>query len=149
MKTLLAPISLVLWVATVAVFGWLFFKGYTTTGSDQRRQVILSQPEKDLVLGEMRVLLSALNGVMGGLADNDPKKAAQAARSAGMGMAVDISPTLLAKLPIDFKMLGMDTHRQFDELATELDHGVDLPRALKKMNQLTANCVACHEANRI
>ncbi|MBT9582904.1 hypothetical protein IV102_06115 [bacterium] len=148
MKNQLGFIALGLWVVTVGVFAWFFVKGYTTTGSDHRRQILLSPQEKDMVLGEMRAMLSALNGVMGALAENDNKKAALAARTAGMGMAVDVSPALMAKLPADFKMLGMGTHKQFDEFANQLDGGMTAQHAMKIMNNLTNNCVACHQGNR-
>ena len=101
-----------------------------------------------MVLGEMRTLLSALNGVLSSLAENDPKQAAQAARSAGMKMAVDVNPALLMKLPADFKQLGMGTHKQFDELADQLDQGISQKEAIRLMAGLTSRCVACHQGNR-
>ena len=148
MKNRLGMFAIGLWVITVGIFGWFLIKGYTTTGSDQRRQILLAPAEKDMVLGEMRTMLAALNGILTSLAENDPKQAAQAARSAGMGMAVDVSPALMAKLPGDFKMLGMSTHKQFDEFAAKLENDMPAKEAMQMMANLTSKCVACHQGNR-
>ena len=45
------------------------------------------------------------------------RSAAAAARASGMGAAVDLSPGLMARLPLDFKNLGMSVHKRFDDLA--------------------------------
>ena len=107
MKNKLGLLSLGLWILTIGVFAFFFVKGTTSIGTDQRRSVNLSPVEKDLVLGEMRSMLKAVNGLLGALSENDMKRAAEEAASAGMAMAVDASPILMAKLPLDFKELGM------------------------------------------
>ena len=149
MKNKLGIISLVLWSLTVGVFAIFFVKGTTTVSSDQRRAIMLSPVEKDLVLGEMRTMLTAVNGVLGALSENDMKKAAQAASTAGMAMAVDVNPILMAKLPLDFKELGMGTHKAFDDISEAIGKGATLPEILKSMHQITNRCVACHEVNRL
>lgn len=148
MKNKLGPASLVLWVFTVGLFAFFFVRGTTSISTDQRRSVNLSPLEKDLVLGEMRTMLKAINGMLEALGDGDMKKAAEAATSAGMAMAVDASPILMAKLPLDFKELGMGTHKAFDDLSSEIKMGVTLPQVLLKMHQITNRCVACHETSR-
>lgn len=149
MKNKIGIISLVLWVLTVGLFAIFFVKGTTTVSSDQRRAILLSPSEKDLVLGEMRTMLTAVNGVLGALSENDMKKAALAASSAGMAMAVDTSPILMAKLPLDFKELGMGTHKAFDDISAAIGKGATLPEILKSMHQITNRCVACHQVNRL
>lgn len=149
MKNKLGIISLVLWVVTVGLFAIFFVKGTTTVSSDQRRAILLSPIEKDLVLGEMRTMLTAVNGVLGALSENDMKKAALAASSAGMAMAVDTNPILMAKLPLDFKELGMGTHKAFDDISAAIGKGATLPEILKGMHQITNRCVACHQVNRL
>ncbi len=149
MKNKLGIISLVLWFLTVGVFAIYFVKGMTTASSDQRRAIMLSLSEKDLVLGEMRSMLSALNGMLGALSEGDVNRAAAAASSAGMAMAVDVNPILMAKLPLDFKELGMGTHKAFDDISVDITNGVALPKILKRMSQITNRCVTCHQANRL
>lgn len=149
MKNKLGLASLVLWGLTVGLFAFFFVRGTTSVSTDQRRSVNLSPLERDLVLGEMRTMLKAINGMLGALSDGDMKKAAEAATSAGMAMAVDASPILMAKLPLEFKELGMGTHKAFDDLSSEIQKGATLPQVLVKMHQITNRCIACHETNRL
>jgi hypothetical protein len=149
MKNKLGMFSLVLWVLTVSLFAIFFVKGTTTVSTDQRRAIMLSPSEKDMVLGEMRTMLTAVNGVLGALSDNDMKTAALAASTAGMAMAVDATPILMAKLPLDFKELGMGTHKAFDDISVAIGNGATLPEILKSMHQITNRCVACHQVNRL
>lgn len=136
-------------IGVFLVFGYFFVNGMYSTSSDNRRLIELAPAEKDLVLGEMRSMLKAVNGVIDALATKDMAKAADAASSAGMGMAVDVNPVLMAKLPLDFKELGMGTHAQFDELAAAIRSGADQESVLKSLSGITSRCVACHEVNRL
>lgn len=133
----------------VMVFGYFFVNGMYSKSTDNRRLIQLSPAEKDLVLGEMRSMLRAINGIVDGLAKKDMSKAAGAASSAGMGMAVDVNPVLMAKLPLDFKELGMGTHAQFDELASGIKSGMTQDMVLQKLSIITSRCIACHEVNRL
>jgi hypothetical protein len=149
MKNRLGLVSLALWVLTIGVFAFFFVRGTTSVSTDQRRSVNLSPIKKNLILGEMRTMLKAINGMLGALSDGDMSKAAEAATSAGMAMAVDASPILMAKLPLDFKELGMGTHKAFDDLSSEIKKGATVPQVLVKMHQITNRCIACHETNRL
>jgi hypothetical protein len=131
------------------VFGYFFINGVTSKSADNRRIIPLTPVEKDLVLGEMRSMLKAVNGIIDALAKNDMLKAADSARSAGMAMAVDANPILMAKLPLDFKQLGMGTHAQFDELAAQIKAGATQELILQRLSTITNRCVACHDGNRI
>jgi hypothetical protein len=97
-----ALFAIILWLATIATFAWFFVRGNTTSGTDNRTAVILQASERDLVLGEMRALLTATQGILVGLNANDMPQVAKAARSAGMAAAVDVNPALMAKLPLSF-----------------------------------------------
>lgn len=142
-------IALVLWVVTVGTFAFFFIRGSTTQGTDQRRAIQLSAEEKDLVLGEMRSMLTAVNGILTGLHKNDMTAVSQAAKSAGMGMAVDLSPVFMAKLPLEFKSLGMDLHQNFDKLSVDSEAGLSKDQVIHRLSELTSRCVACHQVYRI
>jgi mono/diheme cytochrome c family protein len=96
----------------------------------------------------MRLLLKAVSGVEGALSEDSLPKAAEAASSAGMAMAVDVNTVLMAKLPLEFKELGMGTHKAFDDLAADIRKGARAPSVLKSLSQITQKCIACHEVNR-
>ena len=115
MRSTLCRITLGLWIVTIGVAGWFFVQGWTTEGTDGRMAIVLAATERDLILGEMRMFLKAVHGVVTGLAGQDQEagrtQMEQAARSAGMGMAADVNPALMAKLPLPFKQMGMSIQK--------------------------------------
>jgi len=152
MRSTFCRITLGLWIVTIAVAGWFFVQGWTTPGTDGRMQVVLAPAERDLVLGEMRMLLKAVHGVVTGLAgqdqESDRTQMEQAARSAGMGMAADVNPALMAKLPLPFKQMGMSIHRDMDALADAIVQKETSQQILQRLSSMTARCTACHDMYR-
>ena len=131
------------------MLGWLFVKGVTTPSADGRTIVNLAPAERDFILTEMRQLLQAVHGIVTGVSqldqDQGRTQAAAAARSAGMVMAVDDNPTLMLKLPLPMKQLGMSVHRDFDELADTITDGATSQQILQHLSTITTRCLACHE----
>lgn len=152
MRSTLCWIALGLWIVTIGVGGWFFLQGWTTPGTDGRMQIILAPAERDLILGEMRMLLKAVHGVVTGLAGQDQAadrtQMEQAARSAGMGMAADVNPALMAKLPLPFKQMGMSIHKDMDALADAIVKKETAAQILQRLSSMTARCTACHDMYR-
>lgn len=142
----LAVVAIALWLATIAAFGWFFVHGSTARGSDQRTAVVLATGERDLVLSEMRGLLTALHDVLDGFDRGDRQRIATASRAVGMASAADVNPVLMAKLPLPFKQLGMSVHRDMDALAQAADEGRPLPELQRMLTGTLSKCVACHAA---
>lgn len=140
----LATIALLLWAVTIAVFVWFFIRGNTTAGNEGRTAIVLQTGERDLVLSEMRGLLSATQGVLEGAAQSDMKLVSKAASAAGMASAADVNPLLMAKLPVDFKSLGMSVHRDMDAIAKAAEAGTPTTEILKMTSNTLTKCVACH-----
>ena len=142
----IAMIAIMLWVATIAVFAWFFIRGNTAPGTDGRTAVVLKAEERNLVLREMRGLLSATQGIMEGIIQEDMKQVAQSSRSAGMAAAakVDVPLALMAKLPLPFKTLGMSVHQGMDEIAKAAESGKPASELLKMLSGTVSKCVACH-----
>jgi len=140
----------VLWVVTVIFIGWLFVKGWTAPSTDGRTEILLAPSERDLILAEMRGLLKAVSGIVAGLGDPSQTSAqvAQAARGAGMQMATDVDPALLAKLPLAFKQMGMSVHRDMDGLAEAAGGGEMPQQILNRLAGITARCTTCHDLYR-
>jgi len=144
-KKLALGLALVL-ALIVAAFGYFFVQGTSVKGADNRRTILLTPAERDLVLTEMRHMLKAVNGIVDALAAGDMPRAAQAASSAGMGMADGVNPLLLMKVPLDFKQLGFGTHTQFDQLAAQINQGnMTQTAALQRLSAITSQCVKCHQ----
>ena len=152
MKSTLCRITLGLWIVTIGVVGWFFVQGWTTQGTDGRMQIVLAPTERDLILGEMRMLLKAVHGVVTGLAvqnqEADRAQIEQAARSAGMAMAADVNPALMAKLPLPFKQMGMSIHKDMDALADAIVQKETPQQILQRLSSITARCTTCHDLYR-
>lgn len=152
MKTRFCIMAVVLWMATLAGAGWFFVKGWTTNGTDGRTEILLAPAERDLILGEMRQLLKAVHGVVTGVAGQDQpadrQQIEQAARAAGMGMAVDVNPAIMVKLPLPFKQMGMSIHRDMDALADAIAQKETSQQILQRLSSMTARCTTCHDLYR-
>jgi hypothetical protein len=152
MKSTLCRITLGLWIVSIGVAGWFFVQGWTTQGTDGRMQIVLAPTERDLILGEMRMLLKAVHGVVTGLAvqnqEADRAQIEQAARSAGMAMAADVNPALMAKLPLPFKQMGMSIHKDMDALADAIVQKETPQQILQRLSSMTARCTTCHDLYR-
>lgn len=152
MKMQMGVVAVLLWVVTVAGAGWFFVKGWTVKGTDGRMEISLAPSERDLILGEMRQLLKAVHGVVTGVAGQDQvadrQQIEQAARAAGMGMAVDVNPAIMAKLPLSFKQMGMSIHRDMDALADAVANKETSQQILQRLSNMTARCTTCHDMYR-
>jgi hypothetical protein len=116
---------------------------------DNRRVVNLSETNRNLVLTEMRALLSGTQAILGALANDDMKGVAEAAKPLGMGMAHNAENHLHDALPKEFMMLGKTVHVAFDEIARDAESVNDSKHTLKQLNQMMAQCTACHSAYQI
>jgi cytochrome c556 len=151
MKRNICLIAMLLWLMTLAVGAWLFVRGWTRPGSDGRTEILLAPAERDQILAEMRLLLKTVDGILRGLGDAeiDRRVLAMIAREAGMGMAADVEPTIMAKLPLPFKQLGMSIHKDMDALADAIAEGATTQEIVRRLSDMTARCTACHEMYRL
>jgi hypothetical protein len=153
MRSTLCWITLGLWILTIGIAGWLFVQGWTTQGADGRMQIVLAPAERNLILSEMRMLLKAVHGVVTGLAGQDLEadrtQIEQASRAAGMGMAADVNPVLMAKLPLPFKQMGLSIHQDMDALADAIVQKETPQQILQRLSSMTARCATCHDLYRL
>jgi len=70
------------------------------------------------------------------------------AKAVGMTNFQGVPLTLMAKLPMDFKLLGKSTHRAFDILAGEARDTADRKTVLAKLGDVMLNCTSCHAGYR-
>lgn len=143
---MLAKIALALWIITAGVFGWFVYKGQTIKAPDSQRVVVmLDTAEREYVLAEMRGMLSAVQQILLGIANDDRAAIAKAASAAGMSVAADDSPRLLTKLPMEMKALGFGAHRDMDDLAAAAQKGVPYNELMSMLGTSMGKCVACHQ----
>ena len=148
----LGTVAVVLWVVTLVGAGWFFVNGLTIKGTDGRMEILLAPNERDLTLGEMLQLLKAVHGVVTGVAGQDQpvdrQQIEQAARAAGMGIAADVNPAIMVKLPLPFKQMGMSIHRDMDALADAVAQKETTQQILQRLSSMTARCTTCHDMYR-
>ena len=142
-------LTLVFAAATAALVYLFVIRGATLPASDGRTAILLAPGERDLVLGEMRMFLVALQEITQAVVDQDAAAAAAAARRVGAAAQQGVPASLVGKLPIAFKRLGFDTHSRFDRLALDAEQLGDPGQALTDLATLMQNCTACHAAYRI
>jgi cytochrome c556 len=142
-----AIVSFALWIASVGFIVYKMQYGNAVM-VDQRMEISLLPEERQLVLGEMRSLLAGLKGIIKGLSTDDFELVKESAIGNGMGMAQDINPALMTKLPMSFKTMGMGVHKSFDELAAKIP-GATRKEILKEVDVIMTSCVTCHSAFKI
>lgn len=137
-------------IVVVAGMAYIFIiPGKLAKSDDGRTAIVVSAVERDLVLSEMRGFLEGIEIITTGLAENDMKAIAESAGKMGMASAGQVPVALMAKLPSEFRALGMATHKAFDALALEAQDMGDEKMILTTLGELINNCTTCHAAYRI
>ncbi len=144
------------WGANVLMIGAIAFAAYTfvfgktgEVGLDGRTPILMSADEKEHVLGEMRGLLEAVQAIVEGIVEEDLASVAENAHAVGMSSTGGETAALIAKLPLEFKQLGMGTHQAFDDLGNEATDMGDADIVLSMLGDLLLNCTACHQMYRV
>ena len=146
----LTLIALICSLFVIAAMTYKFIiSGETVLASDGRQALLLETSERDLVLGEMRLFLQTVQQITQGVTANNLQQVASAAKQVGAAAQQSVPASLIKKLPLEFKKLGFDTHRQFDQLAMDAEQFGDTQLVLEQLSGLMTNCVACHELYRI
>lgn len=147
-KSCLIVISLLLLVLAGGVYRFVF-QGSVSGNVDGRSVIRLAPEERNLVLAEMRAFLISVQQITQGIAEKDMQRVADAARNVGLAAQGQVPGSLVGKLPLEFKRLGLDTHRKFDQLALDAGDLGEGDYALSQLAVLMQNCTACHAAYRI
>jgi hypothetical protein len=136
-------------LAVAGFAGYTFVTGLVMDSKDGRTAVVLNEAERDLVLTEMRGFLEAVEGIVDGVVEDDMAAVATSAGAVGMGVAESVPLTLMAKLPLEMKTLGMETHAAFDTIAREAEDMGDSKEVLRQLRDTLGNCTACHASYRL
>lgn len=116
---------------------------------DPRRPIAVDPASRALVLAEMRAFLEGVAGITEALAREDMEATARHAKALGMAMTGDVPPASMQQLPLEFRQMGMATHRAFDELALDAAQLGDPRHSLGQLGATLNRCVACHAMFRL
>jgi hypothetical protein len=116
---------------------------------DERMAVRVDAATRYAVLNEMRTMLNAIQGIVGGVARGDTAAMRVSARSAGIAAASESGESAAAQLGADFVRLGMRTHASFDSLASDVAQGKSRAAVLNRLSTVMGNCVGCHNQYRL
>lgn len=119
-------------------------KDQTVASEENRQVIILTEKERDIILAEMRSFLEAVQTIVVALGKDDLAVIAKTAKKVGLAEQEGMPASLRKKLPKAFKMLGMKTHKAFDQLALDAKDMEDKQQALEQLGSLMKNCVSCH-----
>jgi len=135
---------------------------------DARVAITMPVSERDLFLAEMRGLLTAVNGMLRGLAARDTAllraaavqggmtgmlhdgagRRGMGAAMAGRGRMMGMGRGMGAAVPEGFRTLYHATRFGFDSLAERITRGVAADTVVSRLAMLTNNCIACHATYR-
>ena len=142
-------VALLLLIVTGGLIYKFIFQGSVAPAGDGRLVILMPEEERDLVLAEMRSFLASVRAVAAAVEQDDAEALAKAARLSGMSAGRDMPGSLVGRLPIEFKRLGFDTHRRFDQMALDAEQMGDMQLSLQQLTQVLDNCVSCHATYRI
>ena len=141
---------LVLSLAVNVVLVRKLFVGNTQViEGDSRISIVVSQPNRDFVMSEMRNFVETLHQINMGIEQNDSSLIVEAARSSGGSVAHHAPAGLIASIPMGFKTIGFDTHAKFDSIANSAEKNFDPKVTQQQVTALLSNCVACHRSYRM
>ncbi len=150
MKTKISILLNIILLAVVA-FGVNKFiiQGSTAPTDDGRTAVLVAPSEKDYVLAEMRGFLETVQGITAAIGENNMAEIRVLAGKAGEFSPANVPAPLFAKMPIEFKTLGMETHTLFGDLATLAEAATTPAEVSTALGELMLNCTACHSSYRL
>jgi hypothetical protein len=123
--------------------------GNVEISADGRTVVVVAPAERDMILAEMRGLLEAVQTIIVANNAGDLNAVAVAGRKVGRENMSPKSAEFVARLPMDFRKLGMDTHVRFDQLALDATRFENTDHVSQQLGELIANCVDCHKVYRL
>ena len=139
-------VIIVLLAALAFMVKMFIFTGNTIPSNDDRTAILVTETERTMILGEMRKFLETVQGIVEATAKNDLDTVVTLATEMG-AEDPDMSPSLIGKLPIEFKTLGFATHDLFTDLGVTAKGGD--PKAVQiELGNLMLNCTTCHADNK-
>lgn len=127
-----------------------FYRGEVVKQAPDNRIVIkMSKENREYIMAEMRGFLESVHNIHEGITENDFERIAKVGKESGICKKENVPVGLLRTLPIEFKEMGMNTHKLFDEIARNAKENQNKEIAQKKLSRILNHCIACHRMYQI
>lgn len=133
----------------VSIWIGIFPISAISSDPDTRHIIPLNMMQRHHLLSEMRALLEGMQAILQSLAKQDMAAIARHARSLGTAMPHTGERHLHEILPERFVTMGMQVHREFDQIAAEAETSQHLETILQQLSSITRICSECHAAYQI
>jgi hypothetical protein len=110
---------------------------------DQRISLNLTESEQFEFLSEMRQMLTSIQGIISGIAEENTDKIIKFARYSGNRMARATPNSIKEKTPQEFKQIGGPTHMMFEELVIRAETD-DMQTLTEFTGEIMKQCLSCH-----
>ncbi len=111
--------------------------------ADNRINLHLTEIERADFLSEMRQMLTSIQGIISGIAEEDIEKIIKSARYSGNRMARATPTSIKEKTPQAFKEIGGPTHMMFEEMVIRAETD-DMQTLTELTGQIMQQCLSCH-----
>ncbi len=148
MTRFIAILAIALWGLSAVVYGVLYFKSQPQMNAAERIEIIVSPGERKFVLKEMRMMLESLQGIVMALESGDMSSLGEAAGSSGAVVLRALPPSLMAKVPPEFRSLAKDSLNIFDNIKKSAASGAGEDKIISLLAEQLGVCTACHDTYR-
>lgn len=121
----------------------------TRQAADKRAVITLPADQRDLLLGEMRGLLTGIQTIMDAASKMDVPRIRNVAKEEGIGTIASRDTTFVNLLPPDFRKREAETRSQFDALAEAVRGFTARDTTLSYLSRISQGCVGCHARFRL
>ncbi len=139
----------IMFIITSGLVYKFIFSGLTKLADDGRNIILLDNSEQTFFLNEMRGFLVAVEQINKGIETDNMKQISSAARNVGTRDLSKVPTSLMGKMPLAVKKMGLSTHKAFDQLALDAEQLGDKNYTLSQLNQILSTCTACHALYRV
>ncbi len=148
MTRFIAILAIILWVGSAIVYGVLYFKSRPQMNAAERVEIIVSPEERKFVLKEMRMMLESLQGIVMALEAKDMSSLGEAAGSSGAVVLRALPPSLMVKVPSEFRALAKESLDIFGNIKNSAASGAGEDKIIALLSEQLGVCTACHDTYR-
>jgi hypothetical protein len=111
---------------------------------DKRAAIALPADQRDILLNEMRGMLTGMQTIMDAASKMDVARIRTIAKAQGVGAIAGQDSAFEKLLPQDFRKMEAETRAQFDALSEAVRGFTARDTTLSYLSRISQGCVGCH-----